>query len=259
MRLSIERLTSTPFAGRRFTRQRREEIQAVVNVCANLSRTELGQTICEQMQWATPRGTNRIQSCLGALDEMEQAGLFVLPAKDERKKRGPQKEISWTEASDEQAPIACPLAQIMPVTVAVVMDEAQKKQNKEYIDRYHYLGYRQPIGPSLQYEIRGGNGVLSGFLLFAYATSSLPCRDHWLGQGYAQEAFTPGPQQSSISPVALGPCQAPGIDSFIDGNATIGTPAMAIDRFWWRPLLTPVSPALLIKQPIGNGLVKRPG
>lgn len=181
MSQSIDVLTSTTFAGRRFTRKRLKEIQAVVNACSHLSRTELGQTICEHMQWATPRGTNRIQSCLAALEAMEQAGLFVLPTKDESKKRGPQKKIGWTDATDEQPPVCCTLAQIMPVTVEVVTEEAQQQQSKEFIDRYHYLGYRHPIGPSLQYEIRGREGVLLGFLLFAYAASSLPCRDQWIG------------------------------------------------------------------------------
>lgn len=178
---SIDRLTSTTFVGRRFTRKRLEEIQAVVNACPHLSRTEIGQTICEHMQWNTPRGTSRIQSCLAALEEMEKAGLFVLPAKDESKKRGPQKEISWPDTTEEQAPVCCPIGQIMPVTVDVVTDEAQKQRNKAFIDRYHYLGYRHPIGPSLQYEIKGGKGVLLGFLLFSYATTSLPCRDQWIG------------------------------------------------------------------------------
>jgi len=181
MSQSIDTLTATTFAGRRFTRKRLEEIQAVINACPHLSRTEIGQTICEHMQWRTPHATNRIQSCLAALEEMEKAGLFALPAKDDSKKRGPQKKICWPETSDEQAQVCCPLAQIMPVTLHVVMDEAQKKRNKAFIDRYHYLGYRHPIGPALHYEIVGRNGVLLGFLLFAYAVSSLPCRDQWIG------------------------------------------------------------------------------
>ncbi len=54
----------------------------------------------------------------------------------------------------------------------------------EYLDRYHYLGYRRPIGNHLRYFIVGHDArgdTLLGCLLFAFAVNTLECRDRWIG------------------------------------------------------------------------------
>ena len=45
----IEKLRSTTFFGKRFTRRQLADIQATVGTFPDLSRTELGQTICEHL------------------------------------------------------------------------------------------------------------------------------------------------------------------------------------------------------------------
>ncbi len=177
----INDLESTTFAGRKFTRKRLQDIKTVVTRFSNLSRLELAKTICEHIQWVTAKGKYRVKLCLNALTEMEKVGIFRLPAKDNTRIRGPQKKIVWTEASDEQAPLHGLVNDFMPITLRVVTDEQQKKKWKEFVDRYHYLGYKHPIGQSLRYEIVGGKGELLGCLLFSYASQSLSCRDQWLG------------------------------------------------------------------------------
>jgi hypothetical protein len=65
----IKNLKSTTICGRRFTRQQIVDIQTTVKAFPALSLRELAHTICEHLNWVTPRGTNRIQTCLNALEK----------------------------------------------------------------------------------------------------------------------------------------------------------------------------------------------
>ena len=51
---SVENLESTTFYGKRFTRKQLTLIQETVNLFPNLSRQELGNTLCEQLHWVRP-------------------------------------------------------------------------------------------------------------------------------------------------------------------------------------------------------------
>lgn len=176
----IQNLTSTTFCGRRFTRQQISDIQTTVRTFLHLSRCELAQTICEHLNWVTPRGTNKLNTCLNALDELESLGIIGLPPKIQQNKKT-QKKIEWTDQSNESAPIDCPLADLMPITLQVVSEKEKNYQWNELVDRYHYLGYRRPIGSHLRYYVVARDGRKLGCFLFSFATWSLSCRDKWIG------------------------------------------------------------------------------
>ena len=177
----IEKLKSTTFGGKRFTRKQIVIIQETTATFSTLSLRELAHTICEHLQWVTPNGKNKIQSCLSALESMEKLGILSLPEKQVSKKRGPQKKITWTAQSEEHPPIDNELAKLTPITLQVVTDTDAIKQWNEIVDRHHYLGYKRPIGPHLRYFILDGKGRQLGCLMFSYAVKSLPCRDQWIG------------------------------------------------------------------------------
>ena len=50
----------------------------------------------------------------------------------------------------------------------------------EYVDRYHYLDYRQPFGCHLRNFMASSAGVL-GWVLLAGAANALAARDQWIG------------------------------------------------------------------------------
>lgn len=177
----IENLKSTTFSGKRFTRKQIEQIQETVKRFPLLSRRELAHTLCEHLQWVAPNGKNCVQACLHALEELEQQGIFRLPEKAENKKRGPQKKITWTSKTDEPASLSGTLDQFMPVTVEVVTEPDEVALWNEFVDRYHYLGYRRPIGLHLRYFVKDSQGNRLGCLMFSYASQSLVCRDQWIG------------------------------------------------------------------------------
>lgn len=180
MNQKILQLQSTTFGGRRFARKQIEEIQNTVNRFSSLSLRELGHTICEHYGWLTPAGTHKIHTCLNALEKMEKLGLIKLPTKMIRKKRM-QKEIVWTDKTDNQPIISCSLEHLMPIKIEKVIEKEEIARWNEFVDRYHYLGYKRPIGSNIRYYIIDCHGRKLGCLLFSFAVCSLACRDNYIG------------------------------------------------------------------------------
>jgi hypothetical protein len=177
----IVQLKSTTFSGKRLTRKQIASIQETAHTYTALSRRELAHTICEHLPWHTPKGENKIQSCLNTLDNLEALGILTLPGKIESKKGGPQKKIKWTHQSEEQPAINGDLDQLTPISLQVVTEKAAISQWNETVDRHHYLSYKRPIGPHLRYFILDNRERRLGCLLFSYAAKSLHCRDEWIG------------------------------------------------------------------------------
>ena len=94
----IQRLKSTTFCGKRLTRRQIADIQETVGRFPQLSRTELGQTLCEHLGWHTPKGRNRIQLAMRVLEQLEQRGILTLPAK-QGPGRGRQKPVGPAQRS----------------------------------------------------------------------------------------------------------------------------------------------------------------
>lgn len=180
----IELLGSTTFVGRRFSRKQLAIIQQTVQSFPNLSRRELAHTVCENLDWVTAKGTNKIQTCLNALEAMHTAGLFVLPRKQQQVKRK-QNQITPTHHTDPHPAINGSLGQWTSISLQTVTQKEEIKRWNEFVDRYHYLGYKRPIGTHLRYFIlastQSGEAQILGCLLFSFATVSLTCRDQWIG------------------------------------------------------------------------------
>ncbi len=182
MNINIVNLESTTFSARRFTRKQIAQIQDTVGNFHNLSLSELGHTICEHLNWKNPKGSNKIQSCLKALKQMEELGLFTLPATKTKKKTS-QKQIVWTEKTEEHSKLCCDLAELENLRIQKVTDKEDILLWNEFIDRYHYLKYRKPIGDNLRYFIiaKVQNEEILGCLSFSStAVWSLTERDQWL-------------------------------------------------------------------------------
>ena len=164
-------------------------IKQTVEMFTSLSRRELVRTVCELLSWHTPTGALRIHWCEGVLEALEGAGALRLPDKDLRKQRVAQRPIKWTARTLQPAPIEAPLAALMPVRVALVSGAAEVCEWNEWVDRYHYLGYRRPLGPHLRYFILDGASRKLGALLFSYGMRQVSCRERWIGwsaEGYRE-------------------------------------------------------------------------
>ena len=169
-------------SGRRFTGKQVGQIRDTVQTFSKLSRKELAFTLCEHLNWVTPRGSLKINSCLSALEKFERLGIVNLPAKASSV-RGPEKPIALTSATGSLAPLNDPLTKLVPIELRRVITKADRSLWREYIARYHYLGYKRPFGAYVSYFIvsKGKGNQLLGCLLFSASAWSLAPRDLWIG------------------------------------------------------------------------------
>ncbi|MGH7219378.1 MAG: IS4 family transposase [Nitrospiraceae bacterium] len=179
---SVENLLRTTFSGRRFTRKQLAQVQETVERFPKLSRTELARTVCEHLNWKTPNGKDKVESCLTLLEKLEAQGVVSLPAKQVRQK--PQRRVPRFENDPPETPIEAALSTLRPIQLEAVSSSGQDRERwKAYLQTYHYLGYRQPVGPHLGYFIvsQPRQHRLGCLLFSASAAWALAPRDRWIG------------------------------------------------------------------------------
>ena len=159
-----------------------EAARQTVRLCSGLSRLELARTICEHWDWVTASGSHKVTACLQLLEEWEQQGLLRLPGK-RKMTRWNTDQASGARATARTAPgtpLVGRLSEVGSVWLEVVQDQKAGRLWNEYVDRYHYLGYRQPLGCFLRYFIQSAAGLL-GCVLMAGAAKAMRQRDQWIG------------------------------------------------------------------------------
>ncbi len=96
------------------------------------------------------------------------------------KKRKEQVQI--TSQTDPGPELNLSLAELEPIYLEPVTDRAGRALFSEYLERYHYLGYKRPFGSHLRYFIRAKDELPLGCLLFAASAAwALEARDNWIG------------------------------------------------------------------------------
>ena len=179
---SVDTLPSTTFSGRRFTRTQLRRVQETVERLPKLSRKELARTICEHLNWTTPNGKYKIESCLTMLEGLEAHGVVQLPTKQTRKT--PERRIATFDNGPPDPPIDGDLSAVAPIRLQRVSSGGEDRERwKAYLQTFHYLGYRQPVGTHLGYfVISEPRQQPLGCLLFsASAAWALAPRDKWIG------------------------------------------------------------------------------
>jgi hypothetical protein len=179
--ISIESLESTTFSGRRFTRKQLEEVRETVARFPSLSRKELARTLCEHLNWNTPNGKPKTESCLTMLEALEARGVVQLPAK---RAKAPSQRQTPTFDGPPDPPIAGTLQSLGPIRLVPIGSSGQLRERfKAYLQTFHYLEYRQPVGAHLGYLVHcEARPQALGCLLFsASAAWALAPRDRWIG------------------------------------------------------------------------------
>jgi len=192
--MSKEEMEITVRGERRITLPELEAARQTVRLCSGLSRQELARTICEHWGWVTASGAHKVTACLKVLEEWEQQGLLRLPEKRPMTRWGTDhaRGAVPTPRTDPGTPLVGELSAVGAVELEVVPDQDGSRLWNEYVDRYHYLGYRQPLGCFLRYFIVSSAGLL-GCVLMAGAAQAIQARDPisgekvevlgWLGSG----------------------------------------------------------------------------
>ena len=126
-------------SGRRFSKKELILVQDTVTMFPHLSRNELALTICEHLSWVTPNKSAKVQSCLKALENLEDKELIQLPKK-RIQKTWEHKTVQYSDRTEPGTEIRCSLDQISPLELQIVKGDEKVSLWNEYVGRYHYLG-----------------------------------------------------------------------------------------------------------------------
>lgn len=178
---SIDSLPKTTFSGRKFTRKQLARVQETVATFSNLSRKELALTVCEHLDWKTPKGTLKVQSALTLLEALETHDVIVLPSK--RVTKSPVRQVPTFDQPPDRSAVQGPLAGISPISLRPVITQHDRRRWKAYLQAYHYLGYKHPFGDHLGYFIvsEPRQQELGCFVFSASAARAMAPRDEWIG------------------------------------------------------------------------------
>jgi hypothetical protein len=171
---------SIKFCGHQISAEDLALIQELAVDFWGIPRSELAATVCELLCWERPNGQLKTRECIFFLEDLGARGWLKLPRK-RNTVRGKARPIARTEDAREQAPIQGTLSQLGGVSLELVANKEQDKQFKELVDRYHYLGYKNPFGARLRYLIKCAAGRLLGCLQFTSPAWKVQARDRWIG------------------------------------------------------------------------------
>lgn len=175
--------------GRLITIKDIEEIIATVKTFPNIALSTLIETICEHLEWVTATGRYKRDACLKLLQKLAVQGFIKLP---EKRKQSPHSTAKTAPNISREVTVAnhieihSDLRDIEPVTVEPVTVRSEIKLWNEYVDRYHYLGYKRPFGCCIRYIAKSVNGEIIACVMFSGAAKALRRRDQWIGWSASQ-------------------------------------------------------------------------
>ena len=170
------------FCGQVISKVQLDEIVEIISTFPKLSRSELANTICELFSWKRPTGKLKTVECRQFLERLDAKAVIRLPACRKQYANDTKTNIPRTEQTDTRAAISVKLNELSPILLTRVQDKEHRRLWYEYVDRYHYLGYRLPFGAQLRYFIKSGTkqGVILGCLQFSSAAWKMAPRDRWI-------------------------------------------------------------------------------
>ncbi|MGA7978822.1 MAG: DUF4338 domain-containing protein [Chromatiaceae bacterium] len=171
------------YSGRIFGPPEIERLREILRAHRQASRQQLSYRVCEAFDWRKPDGSLKDMSCRVALLRMHREGLIELPAP--RHKVNPCRSFARRTAQAEPgAPLEAAVHALTDLRLALV-ERAGSALWNEYIDRYHYLGYKPLPGAQLRYFAFAGERLV-GLLGFGAAAWKSGPRDEWIGWSRTQ-------------------------------------------------------------------------
>ncbi|MGH2376407.1 MAG: DUF4338 domain-containing protein [bacterium] len=144
------------------------------------SRSALSKKLCEAWNWVQPNGVLRDMVCRGLMLQLQRAGHIELPAV-RRVTRNPLVERRKpAEVAIDTTPLRASLAEIRPLEFRQVRRSAEEPLFNGLIERYHYLGYTQPVGEHLKYLVYAVGRPIA-CMAWSSAPRHLGSRDRFIG------------------------------------------------------------------------------
>jgi hypothetical protein len=169
------------YCGRDFTVSEMEGIRALIANHPEYHRAQLSRIVCEIMDWRRPDGRLKDMSCRVAMLRMQDDGLIHLPAPRKCNNNNGKPYLRRTTRAEPEPLIqASSPRSLGNLYLNLVSGRNESYLWNEYIDRYHYLGYKPLPGAQLRYFARAENRVVALLGFGAAAWKTAP-RDHFIG------------------------------------------------------------------------------
>ncbi len=167
------------YSGREFSENDMGMIRDTISKNPNISRRGLSKLVCESLNWRGPAGRLKDMRCRVVLLEMQKDKLIKLPPVA-RKFPNPNAVIVFSPQTEPQQQVLSPVHELDVITLRLVDDRKLSKLWNEYIERYHYLGYKKLPGNQLRYIAYSGENIVA-LLGFAAAAWKTAARDRMIG------------------------------------------------------------------------------
>jgi hypothetical protein len=169
------------FCGRELMPEELDLIRQITRDFSALSLTELAHTVCELLQWRRPNGGLKSRECYLFLQALHERGW--LPWLSPQPKKLRPRATVWDERSDAPAPLHGSIGDYLPVQLQLLDRSDDRRLFRQYIQRYHYLGYKVPVGAQLRYFVRSPQPpcLVLACLLFTSAAWKMAPRDACIG------------------------------------------------------------------------------
>jgi hypothetical protein len=170
------------YCGKDFNEDEILQMRQLIISNPGFHRAELSRQVCRILQWLKPDGELKDMSCRVAMLRMHEDGIINLPPP--RKAKHALRKLKSTSATDPQTPIIKPVHRLGTLKFCKVVQKTSQLWN-EYIERYHYLGYKPLAGAQLRYFVTMEDQILAllGFCAAAWQTAP---RDKFIGWTHEQ-------------------------------------------------------------------------
>ena len=142
------------YRGRTLSAEDVASIRQIIAQNPRASRRKLSVLVCQAWEWRQANGAWRDMVCRSLMLMLHRAGHIELP---------PQRQLSAnplaqrakpaTDFLVDQSPLRGSLRALQPLAIRQVRRTGEERLFNGLIERYHYLGYSQPVGEHLKYLV----------------------------------------------------------------------------------------------------------
>jgi len=172
------------YRGRTVTGTDLEFIRRLIADNPGLSRRALSEKLCAAWNWRQANGVLCAMVCRGLMLHLHRAGQIALPpvrwVNPNPLARRNEERSRPVPVLIDQTPLESTLSQIRPVDFQQVRRTVEEKLFNSLLDRYHYLGYRQPVGEHLKFVVYAQDRPIA-YMGWSSAPRHLGPRDRFIG------------------------------------------------------------------------------
>lgn len=169
------------YRGRDFGPEQIAFVRELIATSPGVSRRALSFKLCEAWGWVQANGALRDRLARGVLLELHRAGHLELPNPQyKRTTQPPRRSKAAALANDSFTERHCSLRALRPLDIQEVRRTSAEDLFEALIEKYHYLGYAQPVGEHLKYLV-SACGEPVACLVWSSAPRHIGCRDRFIG------------------------------------------------------------------------------